>query len=270
MNITCRARLAQCLLTAMLALAGSNVWAQGKSLSIGIAATVGDAAGLLDVKENFSPITSALANAIKGSAEVSPVQPTMMKATLDQARLDLLVVLTSDAWRAQNDNGWRILALSDDSEGNVVVLASRKELKATAPADMKGRKIASSGTFAREVTIGLLKQNGIVNQVGEIRDTRDPDALPYFLTNGFADIVATRDAGVIKKLTDSGANIFFKTDPIPVYAIIANPKMPLPILEKLKQAAVSMTLPSDFVKRSHIKSFKAVSADHAVALALFD
>lgn len=239
-------------------------------LSIGIAASTNDTAGMLDVRETFAPVTALLATALKASADTSPLPATALSGAVQDGRFEVMLVLTSDAWAAQRDKGWRIVALSDDSEGNVVSFVARKGVVAKTPSDMKGKKVISSGTFARDVTSAVLRQNGIINQLAELRESRDPEALVYFIANGFSDIAASRDPAVLAKLQQAGTTLFYKTDPLPVYAIMASPKLPLPTVEKLRVAISGAALPADFQRRTKIRAFQALNADHAVALALFD
>ncbi len=235
---------------------------------VGVSSGLGDTASMLDAREDFAPVVQLLGE--KAGLEVLAIPPTQVAGTIAAGRCDVMLVLTSDAWRAQNDAGWRVIALSDDTAGNVVSLHARKGLPAKTPADLKGRKIAVNGTFARDVLGALLRQSGIEKQVAELRETRDPQALVYFLQNGFADVAATREPAVAAALEQAGAGAFFKTDKIPVYALIANPKLPQERLERLRKAVIGQRFGSEFQGRTRIRAFTAVSADHAVALGLFD
>ena len=255
-------------LMSMLCLSASAL-AQSK-LALGITTSVGDTTGLIDVRENFAPLSNAIANALKATVTVSAVSPTLVQGSFEQDGFDVMLVLTSDGWRAQNQHAWKIITLSDDSEGNVVTLIRRSGAKVNALSDLKDKKIASSGTFTRDVLMALLKQNGITPQPGNLSDARDPEALVYFINNSFADVVAVRDPGLIKKLTAAGGVAFFKTEQIPVYAVMANPKMSLEQLDKIKQALTSFAIPPVFSQRTKIKAFKPLNSDHSVALSLFD
>jgi phosphonate transport system substrate-binding protein len=247
----------------------SPAWAQ--KLSAGIATSVTDTAGLLDVKEHFAPAVDALAKSLKVQAgPVSSVSPALLAGSLKSAREDILIVLASDGWRAQNEFGWKLVALSDDAQGNVMHVVAGKSSAVTNTAGLKGKKLAASGAFARDVLNALLKQNGMVNQVGEIRDTRDPQALSYFLDNGFADAVITRDLAQLRRMADAGHRVILKTEPIPVYAVIVNPKADLDRTDKIKNAITALKLPAEFSAASGIRAFKLLNAEHSVALALFD
>jgi ABC-type phosphate/phosphonate transport system substrate-binding protein len=256
------------LLMSMFCFSASTL-AQSK-LVIGITTSVGDTTGLIDVRENFAPLSNAIANALKATVTVSAVSPTLVQGSFEQNGFDVMLVLTSDGWRAQNQHGWKIITLSDDSEGNVVTLIRRSGAKVNSLSDLKDKKIASSGTFTRDVLMALLKQNGITPQPGSLSDARDPEALVYFLSNSFADVVAVRDPGLIKKLTAAGGVAFFKTEQIPVYAVMANSKMSFEQLDKIKQALTSFAIPPVFSQRTKIKAFKPLNSDHSVALSLFD
>jgi hypothetical protein len=245
--------------------------ASAQKISVAVATSVTDTAGLLDTKETFAPVAEAIAKSVKATAfSVSPVAPTLLPGTLSAARDDVMVVLASDGWRAQNEFGWKLVALSDDAQGNVVHLIAGKNTAIANPGALKGKKLGASGVFARDVLNALLKQNGVINQVAEIRDARDPQALEYFLTNGFADVVITRDPAQIKRLTDAGHKVLLKTEPIPVYAVIVNTKADLERTEKIRNTVTALKLPPEFSRASGIRAFKPVSADHAVALSLFD
>jgi NMT1/THI5 like len=242
-----------------------------QKLSVGIASTVSDTAGLLDLKDAFAPITDAIAKATKTAGnDINAVPPTLLKGTLQSQRSDVMIVLASDAWRAQNEFGWKLAGVSDDSRGNVVHLIARKGSDIKSMADLKGKRIAASGSFSRDVLGAVLKQHGISNQVGEIREARDAGALAYFLTNSFSDVVVSRDAVQIKQLTDAGHTVMFKTEAVPVYAVIVNPKTSLERTEVIRNAVVAAALSGEFVRATGIKSFKPLSADHSVALSLFD
>jgi hypothetical protein len=185
------------LLMSMFCFSASTL-AQSK-LAIGITTSVGDTTGLIDVRENFAPLSNAIANALKATVTVSAVSPTLVQGSFEQDGFDVMLVLTSDGWRAQNQHGWKIITLSEDSEGNVVTLIRRSGAKVNSLSDLKDKKIASSGTFTRDVLMALLKQNGITPQPGSLSDARDPEALVYFLSNSFADVVAVRDPGLDQK-----------------------------------------------------------------------
>lgn len=255
----------------MVGIAGFNTPALAQNkLTLGIATSVGDTVGLIDVRENFAALSTAISTGLKASVAVSAVSPTLLQGAFEQNGFDIMLVLTSDAWKAQNQNAWKILALSEDREGNVVTLMSRSGIKINNLSDLKGKKIGSSGTFTRDVLNALLKQNGISPQAVEMRDARDPEALVYFINNSFSDVVALRDPALIKQLTAIGAEAFFKTDPIPVYAVIVNPKISLEQLDKIKQVIITFQLPAVFSQRTKIKAFKPLSSEHSLALSLFD
>mgnify|MGYP007103373035 FL=1 len=92
----------------------------------------------------------------------------------------------------------------------------------------------------------------------------------YFINNSFSDVVALRDPGLIKQLAGIGAEAFFKTDPIPVYAVLVNPKISLEQLDKIKQVIITFQVPAVFSQRTKIKAFKPLSSEHSLALSLFD
>jgi hypothetical protein len=264
---TRRSLLRRMMLLSLPALWGGAAQAQPRATRtvVGVSSGLGDTASMLDAREDFAPVVQLLGE--KNALEVLAIPPTQVAGTIAAGRCDVMLVLTSDAWRAQNDAGWRVIALSDDTAGNVVSLHARKGLPAKTPADLKGRKIAVNGTFARDVLGALLRQSGIEKQVAELRD---PQALVYFLQNGFADVAATREPAVAAALEQAGAGAFFKTDKIPVYALIANPKLPQERLERLRKAVIGQRFGSEFQGRTRIRAFTAVLADHAVALGLFD
>ncbi len=238
--------------------------------TMAIVYTVGDTAGLVGVAENFAPVTDALSRRLGSPVNVSTVSPTNAKGVIESGKVDLLLLLTSDAWRAQNEHGWRIVALSSDTSGNIVQMAARKGVNVKDPAGLKGLRVATSGTFNLDVTTNVLKSRGVVRQVRELRDAKDADALTYFIQNGFTDVVATRDENTIKALAAAGAQVFFKTDVIPVYAVIASPSLSLERLEAVRNALTGTRLPSEFTAKTRIRAFQPLNADHSVALALFD
>lgn len=235
----------------------STLPAPAQSMRWGVNAAVGSATALVEVRENYKSAVEKIFKETGMQLETRPLYSSLVTTSLKNRTYPLLLVHTNDAAPFLVDKSYILLALSDDVEGNRISFVGKKDLGVKSLGDLAGQCVVSTGTFGTAITQIILTQAGVREKLKRFHYVRDGDAVQYFLNNNFCDIGVTRSASLVRKLEKDGGKLVYRSDPYPVYAVVASADLSPALVEKLKKSlfAFKPDPESDFTRATKIRGF---------------
>ncbi len=241
MNRPCTLRFAAAaLIFAIAATAG----AQQITLGINAGVTTRDTIKAQEAK--FSPLAQAASKALRITLHVTPVKSSGVAKELADRTLDLLIIHTHDALAAVKKEGYTLLAFSQDMKDDRIhfLVASDGPARLS---DARGTRIWSAGasSFATAAGMAVLRGQALAAADVTLKITSYQDALPFMLQNGFGEIGITRVDNVARAWEKDGGRILYRTDRLPVYAVVARPGTDPALTERLGSWMASLSHSED-------------------------
>ena len=229
-----------------------------------------------EIEARFAPLAELISKAIKRPVRVVVVSAyNDVREGLDKQEYDLSFVHPAHVALAAIKSGkYRSVAWTTGFTDYSVMLLTNKDQPITKLEDLRGRTIVSPDpdSITAWMLRAMLRDQKLKPDTDlKIITTRYQDAVPFYVTYGFAQVGATAAKGVAKDWTDKGGKVVLSSRPVPIKQWIVSTKVPADDVDKIKSALLAprKTTPASrrwralgyrgFVASSHDDELKAIA-----------
>lgn len=199
-----------------------------------------------EIQARFTPIADLVSKAIKRPVRVVVVSAyDEVRECLDKQEYDLSFIHPAHVALAAIKSGkYRSIAWTTGFTDYSVMLLTNKDQPITKLEDLRGHTIVSPDPDS--ITAWMLRamlrdQNLKPDADLKIITTRYQDAVPFYVTYGFAQVGATAAKSVAKDWTDKGGKVALTSRPVPIKQWIVSTKVPSDDVEKIRAALLGAT-----------------------------
>ena len=197
-----------------------------------------------EIQTRFAPIADLISKAIKRPVRVVVVSAyNDVREGLDKQEYDLSFIHPAHVALAAIKSGkYRSIAWTTGFTDYSVMLLTNKDQPIAKLDDLRGRTIVSPDpdSITAWMLRAMLRDQKLKPDTDlKIITTRYQDAVPFYITYGFAQVGATAAKGVAKDWTDKGGKVALSSRPIPIKQWIVSTKVPADDVEKIKSALLS-------------------------------
>ena len=225
---------------------------------VSASAAVGDHMSMIDVQELYRPFQVHLERQLKRPVEIRPLRSSLVDSGLQARTYPALLVHTHDAVKAQDAGHYRIVAFSKEDSGNTLKFLGKNGEKSVRVEDLAQRRVVVTGSITNAYSERLIQSKLGIEKLASYRFMRDPDAIVYFLEQGFADIGITRSPGLAKTWQAKGGLVLWESSKFPVYALIVQTAAPAGLADRLRKAAIEFSpdVKNSFSEKTKITGFE--------------
>jgi phosphonate transport system substrate-binding protein len=166
---------------------------------------------------------------------------------LKNKRFDIAMARPSDyPARALRDHGYQFVA-SAKPEGNCLIIVPQDSPYKTL-ADIKGKRIVlpNPAAYMTKFCAAELRDQGIDLSKEKVERVREQGAVPFYLTNKFADVGGVASySGVAKSLEKTGHRVLHKSVAQPYFPMVANKDLSAAQVQSMQRAVVGLSETED-------------------------
>lgn len=161
---------------------------------------------------------------------------------LKNQRFDLAMARPSDyPARAMRDHGYQFVA-SAMPEGHCLIIVP-KDSAYQALADIQGKRIVlpNPAAYMTKFCAAELRDQGIDLSKQKVERVREQGAIPFYLTNKFADVGGVASySGVAKSLEKTGHRVLHKSVAQPYFPMVVNKDLSAAQVQSIQRAVVGL------------------------------
>ena len=199
---------------------------------------------VLEIRDKYKDLTTLLSKALNREVKIVPVDYyDKLRKGLDEQKYDLAMVHPAHVSLASLESGkYRLLALTKgytDYRAHFLV-PGNSAIKSLA--DLKGKRIVTpdQDSITAVIARATMRDAGIKGENSEIKTVKFQDAVPYFLSNGYADVGVVGSAAVAREWQAKGGKVFYESKPVPIKHIIASSRLSGEEVDKIRTALVGL------------------------------
>jgi len=197
-----------------------------------------------EIQARFAPIADLISKAIKRPVRVVVVSAyNDVREGLDKQEYDLSFIHPAHVALAAIKSGkYRSIAWTTGFTDYSVMLLTNKDQPIAKLDDLRGRTIVSPDpdSITAWMLRAMLRDQKLKPDTDlKIITTRYQDAVPFYITYGFAQVGATAAKGVAKDWTDKGGKVALSSRPVPIKQWIVSTKVPSDDVDKIKNALLT-------------------------------
>jgi ABC-type phosphate/phosphonate transport system substrate-binding protein len=199
-----------------------------------------------EIQAKFAPLADLISKAIKRPVHVVIVTSyNDVREGLDKQEYDLSFIHPAHVALAAIKSGkYRSVAWTTGYTDYSVMLLTNKDQSIANVGDLRGRTIVSPDPDS--ITAWMLRamlrdQKLTPDSDLKIITTRYQDAVPFYITYGFAQVGATAAKTVAKDWTDKGGKVVLSSRPVPIKQWIVSSKVPADEVDKIRSALIGAT-----------------------------
>src|SRR5256886_4945159 len=166
-----------------------------------------------EIREKYKDLADLLGKHLKTTVKVVPVdQYPVLRKGLDEQQYDLAFVHPAHhSLVSLRDGKYQLVELTKGYTDYKARFFVKGDAKMKQPADMKGMRFGmpDPDSITAVITRATMRDLGIDSAKAEIRTTRYPDAVPFFVENGFSDVGVSASGAVIKHRQAKGRQVFY-------------------------------------------------------------
>jgi len=199
-----------------------------------------------EIQARFTPIADMVSKAIKRPVRVVVVSAyDEVREGLDKQEYDLSFIHPAHVALAAIKSGkYRSIAWTTGFTDYSVMLLTNKDQPITKLEDLRGHTIVSPDpdSITAWMLRAMLRDQKLKPDADlKIITTRYQDAVPFYVTYGFAQVGATAAKSVAKDWTDKGGKVALTSRPVPIKQWIVSTKVPSDDVEKIRAALLGAT-----------------------------
>ncbi len=199
-----------------------------------------------EIQARFAPIAELISKTIKRPVRVVVVSAyNDVREGLDKQEYDLSFIHPAHVALAAIKSGkYRSIAWTTGFTDYSVMLLTNKDQPIAKLDDLRGRTIVSPDpdSITAWMLRAMLRDQKLKPDTDlKIITTRYQDAVPFYITYGFAQVGATAAKGVAKDWTDKGGKVALSSRPVPIKQWIVSTKVTPDDVDKVKSALLSAT-----------------------------
>ncbi|SNT16485.1 ABC-type phosphate/phosphonate transport system, substrate-binding protein [Noviherbaspirillum humi] len=243
----------------------------GETVRWGVNAAAGGSVSLFNMRDDYRPLMDKVGRDTGTGQTVMPIFSAMVNGALERGSHPVFLVHADAAAPYLADKRYRLVAVSAAADSDRIAFLVKKESNAKTLADAAGKCVVAGATFDAAAADLLLAQAGVRGKIKELRPVREAEAVTFFVSNGICDIGATRSAAEIAKWEARGGRAIFRSERLPVYAVIASSQLDAGFVRKLQASLLSFHpgAESAFVRATGIEGFLLPDARVESLLAAF-
>lgn len=187
----------------------------------------------------YAALLDSLGRAVGQKLDFGVVYSDRVARALEPGAHDFLLIHTHAALRAERDARWRLLALSNDRKDNTLHFFVRPESPVTSLQQLGSLEIGSPGlqSWATATARAVLKAEAPAI-TPRFRPTRLQEVVPYMVELRAVGAGVCRSKAVVDESVAAGRiRVIHTTAPMPLYALIASPEVPVELGDRLRQQA---------------------------------
>ncbi len=196
-----------------------------------------------EIQGKFAPLADLISKAVKRPVRVVVVSSyNEVREGLDKQEFDLAFIHPAHVALAAIKSGkYRSVAWTTGFTDYTVMLLTNKDQPIAKLDDLRGRTIVSPDPDS--ITAWMLRamlrdQKLKPGDDLKVITTRYQDAVPFYVTYGFAQVGATAAKSVAKDWTDKGGKVVLSSRPVPIKQWIVSSKVPADDVDKIRSALI--------------------------------
>ena len=196
-----------------------------------------------EIQAKFAPLADLISKAVKRPVRVVVVSSyNEVREGLDKQEFDLSFIHPAHIALAAIKSGkYRSVAWTTGFTDYTVMLLTNKDQPIAKLDDLRGRTIVSPDPDS--ITAWMLRamlrdQKLKPGDDLKVITTRYQDAVPFYVTYGFAQVGATAAKSVAKDWTDKGGKVALSSRPVPIKQWIVSSKVPADDVDKIRSALI--------------------------------
>lgn len=209
-------RLAARGLGALLLTAGASAHALVIGVTEGVSYQVTEA----QIAPRFEPIAEALGKALKQPVTVKVlISYNSAREALKKKEVDLVFIHPAHvALEAIKAGNYKALAFTAGYTDYKVSFLCKQPQPISNWKDVAGKSLVlpDVDSITSVITRAMLREHGVAESAVKVTNTRFQDAVPFYVTNGFAAYGATASAGVVKTWTEGGGKVCAESRGVPI------------------------------------------------------
>ena len=199
-----------------------------------------------EIQARFAPLADLMSKAIKRPVRVVVVSAyNEVREGLDKQEYDLSFIHPAHVALAAIKSGkYKSIAWTTGFTDYSVMLLTNKDQMVAKLEDLRGHTIVSPDPDS--ITAWMLRamlRDQKLNPETDLKviTTRYQDAVPFYVTYGFAQVGATAAKSVAKDWTDKGGKVVLSSRPVPIKQWIVSTKVPSDDVEKIRAVLLGAT-----------------------------
>lgn len=208
------------------------------TLRVGINAGVSFAESEDQQRARYKPLLDALGRTLGLRLEFAAVYSDRVARALADDSLDLLLVHTHAALKAQRDTGHAVVALSEDRKDDSAIFFVHPESRLTHLRQLASVPIGVPGLQSWATATARATLRSVApGREPAFKPTRLQEVVPYMVALRSVPAGACRSRAVVDEAVAKGqVRVLHVTEPLPLYALVASPRVPATVVEALGTA----------------------------------
>jgi phosphonate transport system substrate-binding protein len=199
-----------------------------------------------EIQAKFAPLADLISKAIKRPVRVVVVSSyNEVREGLDKQEYDLSFIHPAHVALAAIKSGkYHSVAWTTGYTDYSVMLLTNKDQPIAKLDDLRGRTIVSPDpdSITAWMLRAMLRDEKLKPESDlKIITTRYQDAVPFYITYGFAQVGATAAKAVAKDWTDKGGKVVLSSRPVPIKQWIVSSKVSPDEVDKIRSALIGAT-----------------------------
>lgn len=208
-----------------------------------------------EIRDKFAPIAEVLAKATgrRVRMQVVPAYDDV-RAGLAKQEFDVAFIHPAHVSMTEIKAGrYKAVAWTTGYTEYMVSILADKDSPLKGLDDLKGRTLVTpdpdsiTAAMVRAVFRGekIATTKEKEPPAGQVRvtTTRYQDAVPFYIENSFAQAGATAANAVVKKWTEKGGRVLYRSRPVPIKQFIVASRVPADEAQKIREALVGLRDP---------------------------
>jgi len=237
-------------LAALLLLAAA---APAHALVIGVTEGVSYQVTESQIAPRFEPIAEALSKALKQPVTVKVlISYNVAREALKKKEVDLVFIHPAHvALEAVKSGNYKAVAWTAGYTDYKVSFLCKQPQPIANWKDVAGKSLVlpEVDSITSVITRAMLREHGVAESTVKVTNTRFQDAVPFYVTNGFAAYGATASAGVVKTWTDGGGKVCAESRGVPIKQWLASSSIDAATVATVRETLLGLSQ-SDAGKRA--------------------
>ena len=208
-------RLAARGLAALLLTTGASAHALVIGVTEGVSYQVTEA----QIAPRFEPIAEALSKALKQPVTVKVlISYNSAREAMKKKEVDLVFIHPAHvALEGIKSGNYKAVAWTAGfTDYKVSFLCKQQPISNWKDVAGKSLVLPDVDSITSVITRAMLREHGVAESTVKMTNTRFQDAVPFYVTNGFAAYGATASAGLVKTWTDGGGKVCAESRAVPI------------------------------------------------------
>lgn len=208
-----------------------------------------------EIRDKFAPIAEVLAKATGRRVRMQVVPSyNEVRAGLAKQEFDVAFIHPAHVSMTEIKEGrYKAVAWTTGYTEYMVSVLADKDSPLKGLDDLKGRTLVTPDPDS--ITAAMVRAMFRVEKIptskekqapaGSVRvtTTRYQDAVPFYIENSFAQAGATASNSVVKKWTEKGGKVLYRSRPVPIKQFIVASRVPADEAQKIREALVGLRDP---------------------------